>query len=100
MKRKTILAYDDLDCRKELWRLLGDSRLGCRGRLSFVQWCAAWVNDKEVRSGRSMVKVTPVLKDGKYLTSEAISDLSMLTIQYHGDVDVFLAELTRRVRRL
>lgn len=92
-RRKTILAYDDLDSRRELYRLLGDSRLGDRGRISFVRWCCQ-------RCGDKMVQVAPAYKDGGYTAHEALMDCSMLTLQYRGDPDVFLAELVKRVRKL
>ena len=91
--RKTILAYDDLDARREMYRLLGDPRLGDRGRRSFVGWCCRRCGDPLVRVGVAEPKAG-------YTTHEAVMDLSMLTLQYRLDVDLALAELVRRVRKL
>lgn len=94
MTRKTILAYDDLDSRKEMCRLLGFPGMTDASRLSFVNWCC-----KRTTAGLP-VKVSPAYKEGGYGVPEALNDLAMLTLQYAGDVDSYLAELTRRVKRL
>jgi hypothetical protein len=93
MRRKTVFAYDDLDSRRELWRLLGDRKMTDRRRIDFVRWCCQQVNDP-------LVKVKPAYKDGGYTITEAVADISMLTLQYRGDIDIFLEELVRRVKRL
>ena len=94
MTRKTLLSYDDLDSRKELFRLLGFPGMSDASRLSFVSWCC-----KRSTSGLPVV-VKPAYKNGGYTVVEAVNDLAMLTIQYQGDVDLYLGELTRRVRKL
>lgn len=92
-RRRTILDYDDLDSRREMVRLLGDPRLGDRGRLAFVRWCSK-------RCGDDLVQVKPVVPKEGYGTNEALMDVSMLTLQYRLDPDLALAELARRVRKL
>lgn len=92
-RRKTILDYDDLDARREMYRLLGHPRMTDRRRINFVSWCSQ-------RCGDKMVQVKPAYDKAGYGTHEAIMDLSMLTLQYRLDVDSALAELVRRVRKL
>lgn len=92
-RRKTILDYDDLDARREMYRLLGDPRMTDRRRINFVGWCSQ-------RCGDKMVQVKPAYEKGGYGVYEAMMDLSMLTLQYRLDIDSALAELVRRVRKL
>ena len=91
---KSILDYDDLDSRKELYRLLGFPGMTDASRLDFVHWCC-----RKSTSGLP-VSVTPAYKNGGYTVVEAVNDLAMLTLQYRGDADMYLGELTRRVRKL
>lgn len=90
-RRKTIISYDDLDSRREMWRLLGHPCMGDRRRTGFIRWCC-------LKSGDRLVSVKPAGDGGKYSVEEAMLDLSMLTMQYRLDIDVALAELVRRVK--
>ena len=93
-RRTDILKHDNLDDRRELYRLLGFPGMTDRRRLSFLTWCLQ-------RCGSTLnLRVGPTHSKAGYGVHEAVLDFSMLTMQFRLDVDIALAELTRRVRKI
>ena len=89
---ETVYARDNLDDRREIYRLLGFPGFTDHMRLDFVAWCCRLSNSKAVQS-------RPQQKN-KYTPVEACDDILALVVQFGMNLDKALAELSKRVRRL
>lgn len=88
------LYHDNLDDRKEAWRLLSHPRMDDQRRLAFVRWCARQTRDGMVENA---VRTRP---EGGYTPTEAWHDMLALSFQFRLDLSAALAKLVQVVRRL
>lgn len=93
--KRHILYYDDLDARREIFRLMGYSNMSDRRRKNFIDWCLKRCPSNLTEGTR----VGQSFRDGGYGVNEAVADFTALSMQFGLDVDAALQELTRRVRR-
>ena len=90
----SILSHDDLDTRKEMWRLLDDPRMTDQTRFLFVNMCLAKTPVK------IKFRLAP-MRGNVYTTAVAWDDLVMLsTDQMGGDLAIFLLDLVTFVRAI